>query len=349
MKPFTITLVGETNVNRNKPETAFTDVMDFLQASDVLVGHMETLFSQSPSQDPDRPDIPYKPLWRFSTPENAQAWKTGRFDAVSLASNISYSDEALATTVETLDALQIAHAGIGKNLAAALTPAIVERNGVRVGLLSFTCVFWPFLVPASESKPGAATLPAQTLIEPHRRNAEMPGAMPTVHTSATVEARERLSQAVLDLKRRTDHVIVSVHWGVSGSEIPCDYQIELGHLAIDCGADAVMGHHPHTVQGIELYKGHPIFYSMGNFAFDWFHMKGRSQTGYGAQLTWNENNLTVALTLFGRDEHEQIQYLQPETPRWTALFETLKRLSLPFGTLLRCADGQIIVEGRCPE
>lgn len=62
-------------------------------------------------------------------------------------------------------------------------------------------------------------------------------------------------------------VIVSFHWGTEKSNIPDDTQKTLAHLAIDQGADLVVGHHPHVLQGIEKYQGKNIVYSLGNFCF----------------------------------------------------------------------------------
>jgi poly-gamma-glutamate synthesis protein (capsule biosynthesis protein) len=64
-------------------------------------------------------------------------------------------------------------------------------------------------------------------------------------------------------------VIVSLHWGIHFTEAElAGYQTEVGHAAIDAGADAVLGHHAHILKPIEIYHGKPIFYSLGNFAFD---------------------------------------------------------------------------------
>lgn len=63
-------------------------------------------------------------------------------------------------------------------------------------------------------------------------------------------------------------IIVSFHWGTEKSNIPDDIQKTLAHLAIDQGADLVVGHHPHVLQGIEKYQGKNIVYSLGNFCFD---------------------------------------------------------------------------------
>ncbi len=62
-------------------------------------------------------------------------------------------------------------------------------------------------------------------------------------------------------------IIVNIHWGVEGSDTPEPWQIETAHSIIDAGADMIVGHHPHVLQGIECYKGHYIAYSLGNFSF----------------------------------------------------------------------------------
>lgn len=62
-------------------------------------------------------------------------------------------------------------------------------------------------------------------------------------------------------------VVVSFHWGIETEHYPNGYQKDLAHYAVDCGADLVVGHHPHVMQGIELYKDAYIIYSLGNFSF----------------------------------------------------------------------------------
>lgn len=62
-------------------------------------------------------------------------------------------------------------------------------------------------------------------------------------------------------------IVVEVHWGIEGDNYPQNSQVSLAHDAIDMGADIVIGHHPHVLQGIETYKGRKIAYSMGNFCF----------------------------------------------------------------------------------
>ena len=76
-----------------------------------------------------------------------------------------------------------------------------------------------------------------------------------------------------------DTVVVSHHWGLHF--IPAaiaDYQREVGHAAIDAGADLILGHHAHILKGVEIYKGKVIAYSMGNFAFDSSMTKSRFES-----------------------------------------------------------------------
>ena len=62
-------------------------------------------------------------------------------------------------------------------------------------------------------------------------------------------------------------VIVSFHWGTEKATYPDEIQKTLAHIAVDNGADIVVGHHPHVLQGIEEYNGKNIVYSLGNFCF----------------------------------------------------------------------------------
>jgi poly-gamma-glutamate synthesis protein (capsule biosynthesis protein) len=77
----------------------------------------------------------------------------------------------------------------------------------------------------------------------------------------------KITRTVREKKRADNLVIVSYHWGGEGSPHPAPVQYELGRATIDAGADLVLGHHPHVLQGIERYRGRPIVYSLGNFVF----------------------------------------------------------------------------------
>lgn len=281
MNPTTIRLMlaGDTNVQeRSDPASAFVDVAEPMRSMDVVFVHWECPFSTVP-YDPNCPPVPFKPKWKHTHPDTVRALQAAGVSAVSLASNVLHGPQAVECTIRTLDRAGIAHAGTGMNLQEARTPAIVERSGVRIGLLSYTSVFWPSNHAATPYVPGVATIKATTAYEPTRRVLEMPGAAPTILTRCDPEALEAMVQDVTKLRAQVDVVVLSCHWGVSGSPVIHDYQRQIAHAAIDAGADILFGHHPHVVGGIEVYRKRPIFYSLGNFAFDWYDMRGRCLQG----------------------------------------------------------------------
>ncbi len=87
------------------------------------------------------------------------------------------------------------------------------------------------------------------------------------------------------LQQRADVIVVSFHWGVEYTHIPTKRQMYLGHLAIDSGADMVVGNHPHWIQPVEIYKHKPIIYAQGNFVFDQMWSE-ETRHGYIAKMTF---------------------------------------------------------------
>ncbi len=87
------------------------------------------------------------------------------------------------------------------------------------------------------------------------------------YTGGRSDIRDDVMRAVKKHKRPDNIVIVSFHWGIEGVNYPNDEQKLLGRAAVSAGADLVLGHHPHVLQGIERYKGRQIVYSLGNFVY----------------------------------------------------------------------------------
>ena len=83
-----------------------------------------------------------------------------------------------------------------------------------------------------------------------------------------IDCKQDLLDNIASLKEQgAQIIIVSFHWGQEKENVPSDVQVELAHAAVDNGADLVLGHHPHVLQGIGEYKGKNIVYSLGNFCF----------------------------------------------------------------------------------
>jgi gamma-polyglutamate biosynthesis protein CapA len=92
---------------------------------------------------------------------------------------------------------------------------------------------------------------------------------------------EVMQRDVGSLRRRADVVIVSMHHGIEYMPKPSKDQVTFAHAAIDAGADLVIGHHPHVIQGAESYRGRWIYYSLGNFVFDQYQ---REATQHGEMV-----------------------------------------------------------------
>jgi len=106
--------------------------------------------------------------------------------------------------------------------------------------------------------------------------------------------QEKLATFVGDLASSTDLLIVNMHWGNEYQHQFSQYQQELAWALIDSGADIIVGHHPHVVEGMEIYRGKPIFYSLGNFIFDQY-FSADTQENLALDLIWEDKNLEIFL------------------------------------------------------
>ena len=162
-------------------------------------------------------------------------------DVASVAST-HIGDGGRAGILQTIASLKkygIVPFGAGQDLAAARTPAVFEMGGVKVAILGYDGISSKYY-GATDTTIGDAPLNG-------------------TYIKADVAAARAAGAQV---------VIVFPHWGIEYTFGPSQSQQRLGHLMIDAGADLVIGNHPHWVQSVEIYKGKPIWYSLGNFTFD---------------------------------------------------------------------------------
>lgn len=120
------------------------------------------------------------------------------------------------------------------------------------------------------------------------------------YTGGRFSVGAAMKRAISAEKKPDNLVIVSFHWGVEGSNMPIAEQQILGRAAIDAGADWVIGHHPHVLQGIEYYKGNPIVYSLGNFVFGG-HSNPADKDSMIAQAVFRKES--------GKVEREELRFL----------------------------------------
>jgi poly-gamma-glutamate synthesis protein (capsule biosynthesis protein) len=140
------------------------------------------------------------------------------------------------------------------------------------------------------------------------------------------------------VRPRADLVIVSFHWGAELLTAAKDYQIELGRRAIDWGADLVLGHHPHVLQELEVYKGRLIAYSLGNFVFG--SESERTNTSM-ILLTTFQGKTLVRVEVVPLDINNYRVKYRPHVLTGKAAMQALdgiNRLSARFGTKLEIAN-----------
>ena len=238
----------DEQVKKGKPRDAmvawgFDNVRALTTRADVFVVNLECPFTERGEKIPKNFNFRAKP-------ELVAALVAGGVDVVSLANNhmIDYGPEGLFDTVSTLDTNGIVHFGAGRTLAEARVPAVVEKKGVTIAFLGYFFLgdrnIEPAQVIATGDQPGVAG-----------------------HFSDTAALVAMVDADIKAARQKADHVIPFFHWGRETKGQPEPYQIEVAHKAIESGASAVLGSHPHVLQGIELYKGAPIVYSLGNFVF----------------------------------------------------------------------------------
>lgn len=336
-------IVGDTNVqDREDPASAFAEVMGTLRGFDALVGQWECPLTEAAPPE-GVPDIGFKPGWRHSRPAMARALTAAGFDAVSLASNVAYPPAAALSTARHLDDLGVANAGAGATRAEARAPALFEAGGIRVALLSYTSVFWPIEQAATETAPGVATIRAHTAYAPGRRALEMPGAAPEIRTWADPEELAAMQEDVARAGSEADLVILACHWGVSSQEEFVDYQREIAHAAVAAGAGLVYGTHPHRIQAVEVHRGVPVFYSLGNFAFDWWKMRDRHLDGLLARCLVEGGRVVEAgfVPVRRGGPGNAVAILDPAEPEGAEVVARVGSLSAGLGTRLWTVGAEV--------
>ena len=250
---------GDIILDRDDPLTALQNVRDVLREADVTYINMEQVLCDGGTP---KPGHAVSKGTRY-----VEVYNDAQVDVVSTATNhaMDWGEDGLAESLETLDKAGVAHVGTGMNLKQARKPAILERQGVKFGFLNY-CSVHPSGYEATDTKPGVAPLKVDTLYRPFE---EQPGTVPVIISRPVLESIEMIQEDVKALREQTDIVIVIFHWGqhLLDHVIP-QYCKETAHITLDAGADMIVSSHTHILKGIEVYKGKPIYYSLGNFVED---------------------------------------------------------------------------------
>jgi len=264
MKKIRILAVGDVFIDREKPNTAFKYTSSLFENSDVIFGNCEGVYATQWERAPSSG----APL--VADPVGIKVLANANFNLMSLANNhaVDGGYNALLSTLSGLEKSGIKVSGAGKNFEDAHKPAVIACGDKRVALLSYTSVF-PHGYEARKGVPGLAVLRADTIYTPWEQNEWGPGLSPKVTTIPHEQDHNIFQDDIKKAKEIADVVLVSVHWGdFTQPYVLTDHERRAARMAIDAGADVILGHHHHMIRGIEFYKGKPIFYGLGHFAFD---------------------------------------------------------------------------------
>ena len=277
-----VILTGDVNLMRvADPTVPFRHIAAELHSADVVFGNLECcLHVQQQSHANEG---------FFADPQvGGEALQLSGIHAVGLANNVNYGWTNIASSIARLDEIGVLHTGAGSNLAAARAPAVISRNGLRVGVLQRSSVYWPTDHEAQADSPGIAVIKGHTAyhvpmgrISPDIPPANRPGIPPVILTWADADYLGEFCKDIAALRPNVDLVVASCHWGLRRE--PLQYMKDIAHAAIDAGADVVMGHGPHYALPVEIYKGRPIFYGLGNLVFGTGHL-GRKHAGWIGML-----------------------------------------------------------------
>ncbi|MBB6454815.1 poly-gamma-glutamate synthesis protein (capsule biosynthesis protein) [Salirhabdus euzebyi] len=253
-EPITVLFAGDTlfdwsvktAVQLHGPDYPFAFVKDEVKEADISILNLETAVTKEKEKDPSQ-------LYNFkSDPIALQGVKNAGFDAVSIANNhaLDYQVDGFLDTMNYLREYELDYFGGGKNKEEAYEALTVELKGRNIKFLGFS-----------------RFIPAVHWYE---------GEGPVI---ASGYQRERVIQTIEEEAVDTDVLFVYIHWGVEGNNKPEEWQRDYARKMIDAGADAIIGAHPHVLQGFEYYKGKPIAYSLGNFLFPDYVSGKTAQTG----------------------------------------------------------------------
>jgi poly-gamma-glutamate synthesis protein (capsule biosynthesis protein) len=228
-------------------EHHFKNVRIYLNDSDIIFGNLETIISDIGKDENDIKSI----ICRGEN-EFINTIQYAGFNALNISNNhiLQHGVDAFQDTINILKNNSIDVIGLRGDNKLICKPVIKVVNGRKIGVLGYSFVNENFLKGELLYACGK---------------------------------KEEILHDIEILKKETDYVIVSCHWGIEYIDKPSPNIRRMAREMVDSGASIILGHHPHVVQGIEKYRKSIIFYSLGNFLFD-FLWNRRSRESIIAQI-----------------------------------------------------------------
>ena len=214
-----------------------SNILDIMKSSDIMIANSEFTVSNRGTK------LPNKTYTFRAKPERLSIYDEMGIDLVTLANNhvYDYGLDAFNDMLDTFNEYKIPHIGAGHNIDEAKKPYYFIINGYKIAFVSATRA---------------------------EKNIMTPGATDDIGGVFRCYDPTDMINLIKELKSSSDYVIPIIHFGRENSHELEDEQVSSAHAYIDAGADMVVGHHAHTLQGVEVYNDKPIIYNLGNFLFN---------------------------------------------------------------------------------
>lgn len=302
ISPLTMVLTGDSIITRRLSvysEPQFLKLIEIIRTADVAFTNLEILFHDYEPYPMHESGGTYL----RAEPSLAKELVWAGFDLVSRANNHAgdFGVLGMQLTTKYVEEAGLVQAGVGRSLAEAREARFLETGKARIALISCASTF-PDHARASRSRddipprPGLNPLRFTTTyvvtadqleylrsllqqwgLTPPKESDQLmflrqrivKGEAPEIRTSLNQDDLTEITAVIRNACGLADLTIVSVHSHEQGKDrfSPAPFLVDFAHAAIEAGADVVVNHGPHILKGIEIYKGKPIFYSLGNFIF----------------------------------------------------------------------------------
>ncbi|MCG8021627.1 MAG: CapA family protein [Candidatus Thiodiazotropha weberae] len=298
-----IAFVGRLNTNTSL--TPFENVRSVFQNHDLVIGNLESALTTIDQINFSKCSLQSNPTW-------AKNIKHSGINVLSLANN-HIMDFGAQGLIDSLDKAGIMHVGAGIDSRQALQPLYLNLQNKKIAILARSEVEVKSQCYAEEDTPGVAKL----------------------------ELNETLDM-IGECKKVSDHVILSLHWGLEHYSYPSQSQRNTAMALIHAGVDILIGHHPHVLQGIDQESGGLVVYSLGNFIFDDFSWNYTDINGNKSEQKVSLNNeqretaiVSADLSHSGCSRYDVIPvYIQSNSEivfqKDKFRLKQLRRLNLPF-------------------
>ena len=301
-----IGLAGDTMLGRlvNDAITAggynwpWGTMLPILQSTDMNLVNLETTLTHQTK--------PVPKVFNFrADPNKVKSLTNAHIDVVNLANNhiLDFGPLGLSETIDVLHQSNIATVGAGNNYDQAIKPAIIEKKGIRIGILGYTDneADWK----AQPKKPGT------NYIE--------------------VGDTEPINKAVSALRPHADLIILSIHWGPNMRQEPTQKFQQFAHQIIDTGVDILHGHSAHITQGIEVYNKKLILYDSGDFVDDYAIDNQLRNDQSCFFIVKAEKNKLIQVQLIPTII-DNMQVNKAKNHVYSQILKRMRKLSKPFGT-----------------